>query len=175
MPNDVVRQCLGQGLRLFLRIVHLHNGNWAVAVPADMDGAFPESFYSTTNQRTQVRLKGEWIEVEDQEMDCGILLDVEGKSARCLPMTQVRKGDVIVVGRQGLRVLPAETAARSDGGIARAMCSRRGVADTTRNSTPDQKTIPSAVCHGTLACWTIVNAKKALRPMPGATANGRRA
>ena len=79
---------------------------------ADMEGAFPEGFYSTTNYRTQVRLDGEWIEVEDQEMDCGILLDLAGKSARCIPMTQVRKGDAIVVGRQGLRVLPAETAAR---------------------------------------------------------------
>src|SRR5277367_834849 len=27
-------------------------------VPADMDGAFPEGFYSTTNQDTQIRLKG---------------------------------------------------------------------------------------------------------------------
>jgi lysine-ketoglutarate reductase/saccharopine dehydrogenase-like protein (TIGR00300 family) len=79
---------------------------------ADMEGAFPEGFYSTTNFRTQVRLAGEWIEVEDQEMDCGLLLDLEGKSARCIPMTQVRKGDPIVVGRQGLRVLPAETTAR---------------------------------------------------------------
>src|SRR5437870_4263774 len=45
---------------------------------ADMDGAFPEGFYSTTNFRTQIRLGGEWIEVEDQEMDCGILIDPEG-------------------------------------------------------------------------------------------------
>src|SRR5205807_1176249 len=36
----------------------------------------------------------------------------EGKSARCIPMTHVRLGDPIVVGRQGLRVLPAESAAR---------------------------------------------------------------
>lgn len=79
---------------------------------ADMAGAFPEGFYSTTNYRTQVRLGGEWVEVEDQEMDCGILLDIEGKSARCIAMTQVRVSDPIVVGRQGLRVLPAETAAR---------------------------------------------------------------
>src|SRR5262249_23755272 len=34
---------------------------------ADMDGAFPERFYSTTNYRTQVRLGGEWIDVDDQE------------------------------------------------------------------------------------------------------------
>src|ERR1051325_10788449 len=77
-----------------------------------MDGAFPENFYSTTIYRTQVHLGGEWVEVEDQEMDCGILLDLENKAARCVPMTQVRKGDQIVVGRKGLRVFPAETAAR---------------------------------------------------------------
>jgi lysine-ketoglutarate reductase/saccharopine dehydrogenase-like protein (TIGR00300 family) len=78
------------------------------AVPADMDGAFPESFYSTTSYRTQVRLGGEWVDVEDQEMDCGILLDPEGGAARCLPMFAVAKGDRIVVGRQGIRVLAAE-------------------------------------------------------------------
>src|SRR5215472_17195355 len=82
------------------------------AVPADMDGAFPEGFYSTTNYRTQVRLGGEWVDVEDQEMDCGILIDPEGGSARCIPMAEVHKEDRIVVGRQGLRVLPAETVAR---------------------------------------------------------------
>jgi lysine-ketoglutarate reductase/saccharopine dehydrogenase-like protein (TIGR00300 family) len=82
-------------------------------VPADMDGAFPEGFYSTTNQRTQIRLGGEWIEVEDQEMDCGILVDPEG-AARCIPMVDVRKGDPIVVGRQGLRVMPAEMPARQN-------------------------------------------------------------
>jgi lysine-ketoglutarate reductase/saccharopine dehydrogenase-like protein (TIGR00300 family) len=84
------------------------------AVAADMNGAFPENFYSTTSFRTQVRLGGEWIDVEDQEMDCGILIDPEGAAARCIPMADVRKGDRIVVGRQGLRVLPAETTARTN-------------------------------------------------------------
>jgi lysine-ketoglutarate reductase/saccharopine dehydrogenase-like protein (TIGR00300 family) len=79
---------------------------------ADMDGAFPEGFYSSTNYRTQVRLGGEWVDVEDQEMDCGILLDPEGGAARCLPMASVKKGDRVVVGRQGLRVFPAETMPR---------------------------------------------------------------
>src|SRR5262245_30091384 len=81
-------------------------------IAADMDGAFPEGFYSTTNYRTQVRLKSEWIDGEDQEVDCGILIDPDGDAARCLPMAEVRKGDRIVVGRQGLRVLPAEQSAR---------------------------------------------------------------
>jgi lysine-ketoglutarate reductase/saccharopine dehydrogenase-like protein (TIGR00300 family) len=79
---------------------------------ADMDGAFPERFYSTTNYRTQVRLGGEWIDVDEQEMDCGILLDLAKKKARCVPMLQVRKGDPIVVGRHGIRVMPAEQAPR---------------------------------------------------------------
>jgi lysine-ketoglutarate reductase/saccharopine dehydrogenase-like protein (TIGR00300 family) len=83
-------------------------------VPADVAGAFPEGFYSTTNFRTQVRLGGEWIDVEDQEMDCGILIDPEGAAARCVAMTAVQVGDKIVVGRQGLRVFPAEPAARQD-------------------------------------------------------------
>jgi lysine-ketoglutarate reductase/saccharopine dehydrogenase-like protein (TIGR00300 family) len=81
-------------------------------VPADMDGAFPESFYSTTSFRTQVRLGGEWVDIEDQEMDCGILIDPEGAAARCIAMADVRKGDRIVVGRQGIRVFPAEANAR---------------------------------------------------------------
>ena len=43
--------------------------------PADIAGAFPEGFYSTTNQRTEVRLAGRMAAVVDQEMDCGILVD----------------------------------------------------------------------------------------------------
>src|SRR5205085_6321276 len=50
----------------------------------------------------------------DQEMDCGILVDPEGTAARCIPMAEVRRGDRVVVGRQGLRVFPAETAARQN-------------------------------------------------------------
>jgi lysine-ketoglutarate reductase/saccharopine dehydrogenase-like protein (TIGR00300 family) len=84
------------------------------AVGADMDGAFPEGFYSTTNCRTQVRLHGEWVDVEDQEMDCGILIDPEDSAARCIAMVEVRRGDRIVVGRQGLRVFPADTTARQN-------------------------------------------------------------
>jgi lysine-ketoglutarate reductase/saccharopine dehydrogenase-like protein (TIGR00300 family) len=79
---------------------------------ADMDGAFPENFYSTTNYRTQIRLAGLWVEVDDQEMDCGIELDLEHKKARCIAMVHVKKGDAIVVGRHGLRVMPAERSAR---------------------------------------------------------------
>jgi lysine-ketoglutarate reductase/saccharopine dehydrogenase-like protein (TIGR00300 family) len=114
-----VRADNSEQLRDILDAIHDHGAAPVTVrdcqtVAADMDGAFPEHFYSTTNYRTQVRLGGEWIDVEDQEMDCGILVDVEGTAARCIPMTDVRVGDRIVIGRQGLRVFPAETMARQN-------------------------------------------------------------
>jgi len=89
-------------------------------VAADIAGAFPEGFYSTTNQRTEVRLAGRWIEVQDQEMDCGILVTPtrsvsEGLSARCAVMTDVKIGQTYVVGHAGVRVRPEERQAKSHG------------------------------------------------------------
>lgn len=80
----------------------------AQVVPADIAGAFPENFYSTTNQRTQVRVAGRWIDVADQEMDCGIALDSSARTARCVAMTEVTLGLPIVVGHEGVRVVPTE-------------------------------------------------------------------
>jgi lysine-ketoglutarate reductase/saccharopine dehydrogenase-like protein (TIGR00300 family) len=114
-----VRAPTSSSLHEILDAIHDHGAvpvspKDCAAVPADMDGAFPENFYSTTSFRTQVRLAGDWIDIEDQEMDCGILIDPEGAAARCIPMALVKKGDRIVVGRQGLRVLPAELSARQN-------------------------------------------------------------
>ncbi|HEY2883373.1 MAG TPA: TIGR00300 family protein [Pirellulales bacterium] len=75
---------------------------------ADIDGAFPEGFYSTTNQRTEIRLDRHWIGVDLQEMDCGIVVDPATKQARCIPMTDVQRGMQIVVGHAGVRVFPEE-------------------------------------------------------------------
>ncbi len=77
-------------------------------VPADLDGAFPEGFTCTTNQETEVRLHGNWVPVADQEMDCGIVVDPGAHTARCVPMTDVRRGEQVVIGRLGTRVRPAE-------------------------------------------------------------------
>ncbi len=77
-------------------------------VAADVPGAFPESFYATTNQKTEIRLNGHWVEVSDQEMDCGIVVDAEQSTARCLAMSDVQRGEPIVVGHAGVRVFPHE-------------------------------------------------------------------
>jgi lysine-ketoglutarate reductase/saccharopine dehydrogenase-like protein (TIGR00300 family) len=88
------------------------HGRDATLVEADMDGAFPEGFYSTTNQRTEVRLDGRWLPVADQEMDCGIVVDARAGVARCLPMTDVKRGMQAVVGHVGVRVFPLERQAQ---------------------------------------------------------------
>jgi len=41
---------------------------------ADMDGAAPVDFYSTTNHRTLIFHGGEWVEVASQRMDAAIVV-----------------------------------------------------------------------------------------------------
>jgi lysine-ketoglutarate reductase/saccharopine dehydrogenase-like protein (TIGR00300 family) len=70
----------------------------------DVDGAFPQGFYSTTNLETEVRIDGRWLRVEHPEMDCGIA--VENGRARTIPMGEVVKGTTVVLGGLGIRVTP---------------------------------------------------------------------
>jgi len=91
--------------------VPIHPTDCTVA-SADVAGAYPDGFYCTTNFRTQVRLASDWVDVEDQEMDCGVLVDPDGLAARCVPMTSVKIGDRIVIGRRGTRVFPIEAEVR---------------------------------------------------------------
>ena len=76
--------------------------------PAPTDGIFPDDFYATTHLPTQARLRGQWVDVERIEMDLGILVDDQMSMARAVPMSQVRRGDRIVTGRAGVRVIPLE-------------------------------------------------------------------
>jgi lysine-ketoglutarate reductase/saccharopine dehydrogenase-like protein (TIGR00300 family) len=71
---------------------------------ADMDGAAPEDFYSTTNHRTEVRLEGHWVSVDAQRMDAAII--VEGSRASCRKLRDIRRGDRVICGMHGVRVMP---------------------------------------------------------------------
>jgi lysine-ketoglutarate reductase/saccharopine dehydrogenase-like protein (TIGR00300 family) len=77
-------------------------------VPAPADGVFPEGFYSTTNLETEVRLAGEWVQVDWPEMDCAVAVDVEQRRAWTVALSDVRAGEQIVVGHDGVRVHPLE-------------------------------------------------------------------
>lgn len=80
----------------------------AELVPAPADGVFPEGFYSTTNLETFVRVGGRWLPVAYPEMDCGVRVSHDRHSAETVPISQVKAGDLLVVGRRGVRVVPLE-------------------------------------------------------------------
>jgi lysine-ketoglutarate reductase/saccharopine dehydrogenase-like protein (TIGR00300 family) len=76
----------------------------ALLKPAEKDRCVADDFYSTTNNRTHVRLDGRWAEVERQRMD-GIIV-IDGGRAVCRKLRDVRAGDRVVCGHDGIRVSP---------------------------------------------------------------------
>ncbi|MDQ3618826.1 MAG: TIGR00300 family protein [Actinomycetota bacterium] len=73
---------------------------------ADVEGAFPAGFYSSTNLETEVHVAGRWVRVDRTEMDCGIV--VENDTARTIPMNEVRAGMTVVMAGLGIRVTPLD-------------------------------------------------------------------
>jgi lysine-ketoglutarate reductase/saccharopine dehydrogenase-like protein (TIGR00300 family) len=132
----------------------LTNAEDAQTAKVEKNGVLPSNFYSTTNLPTQVRLRGQWVDVANIEMDVVIVVDrgvgtdqgqdkgavdagqvqgtgqVQGAGqvkgtdmvsgagkakdtvltvpvrAYCKPMHDVRVGEEIVVGHNGIRVQP---------------------------------------------------------------------
>ncbi len=100
-----------QQLDTILRAIQKHGAEIVeqgevVLEQAPADGVFPEDFYSTTNLETYIRLDGRWIPVQWPEMDCGILVDEASGTAKTVPLIQVRAGDLVAVGAQGIRAVP---------------------------------------------------------------------
>jgi len=97
--NELIRRLLQHGAE----VVKKSDAQLGVA-PAD--GIFPHDFYVTTNQQTFVRLNGREIEVRPSTMDSAVT--VEDDTARAVKFFDVRKGAKIVVGHNGVRVVPAQ-------------------------------------------------------------------
>jgi lysine-ketoglutarate reductase/saccharopine dehydrogenase-like protein (TIGR00300 family) len=76
--------------------------------PADEDMVMVDNFYSTTNNATQIYYDGSWINVQEIMMDKCIVLDIERKVAMCKMIRDIKKGDMMVVGEQGVRIIPQE-------------------------------------------------------------------
>src|SRR5262249_29713811 len=90
-------------MRLQVHGVNLVDPGEAATAEAPADGVFPDDFYSTTNLETVVRLGGQWVPVEQPEMDCGLV--VNGSRVRTIPVSDVKQGDRIVCGAAGVRVV----------------------------------------------------------------------
>ena len=76
--------------------------------PADEDMVMVDNFYSTTNNATQIYYDGSWINVQEMMMDKCIVVDTERKAAVCKMIRDIKKGDMMVVGEQGVRIIPQE-------------------------------------------------------------------
>jgi lysine-ketoglutarate reductase/saccharopine dehydrogenase-like protein (TIGR00300 family) len=76
--------------------------------PATKDMVMPDNFYSTTNNATQIYYHNSWINVNNMMMDKCILLNTSKKTAECKMIRDIKKGDMIVVGEQGIRIIPQE-------------------------------------------------------------------
>jgi lysine-ketoglutarate reductase/saccharopine dehydrogenase-like protein (TIGR00300 family) len=78
----------------------------AVLKATQKDMVMPDDFYSTTNNHTDIFYKGKWIRVENMMMDKCIV--IKTNRAFCTPIREIKKGDMIVVGEQGIRITPPE-------------------------------------------------------------------
>ena len=76
--------------------------------PAPKDMVMPDDFYSTTNNATQVYYGSQWIDVHNMMMDKCIVVDTRSKAAECKMVRDILKGDMIVVGEQGVKIIPQE-------------------------------------------------------------------
>jgi lysine-ketoglutarate reductase/saccharopine dehydrogenase-like protein (TIGR00300 family) len=88
--------------------------------PAPADRVVPQGFYSTTNHPTQIRYEDEWIDVENIEMDCAVVVapaddptdaaaaDPTEMRAQTKTLHVVEAGDLVVTGQTGIRVNPPE-------------------------------------------------------------------
>jgi lysine-ketoglutarate reductase/saccharopine dehydrogenase-like protein (TIGR00300 family) len=79
--------------------------------PAPADQVVPKGFYSTTNHATDIRIDGEWVPVENIEMDCAVIVERDDDGyprAYTEVLNAIEEGDMVVTGEAGIRVRPPE-------------------------------------------------------------------
>lgn len=81
-------------------------GKEVILKEAPKNMVMPDNFYSTTNNATEIFYKNNWIKVEKMMMDKCIV--VRQNRAFCVPIRDIKKGDMVVVGETGVRITPPE-------------------------------------------------------------------
>jgi lysine-ketoglutarate reductase/saccharopine dehydrogenase-like protein (TIGR00300 family) len=71
------------------------------------DGVAPDDFYVTTIYPTEVRVNCQWVRVQNQRMDGAIVVfeAPNGPSATCKLLRDLKVGDKVVVGVEGIRTV----------------------------------------------------------------------
>ena len=72
------------------------------------DGVAPRDFYTTTNHETKITYNGQTVPVGNIRMDGAIVVfESDGTvKAACVKQRDLKQGDMIVVGAEGIRVVP---------------------------------------------------------------------
>lgn len=84
------------------------NDEEVILKEVDINGTFPIEFYSTTNYATMIRFHGQWIPVDNPEMDCAIKVNTAAMHACTIPIGDAKKGDLLVCDGPGIKVIPLE-------------------------------------------------------------------
>lgn len=73
----------------------------------ELDGVAPDDFYVTTIYPTEVRVNCQWVPVQKQRMDAAIAISQasDGVTAECKLLRDLKKGDRVVVGVEGIRTV----------------------------------------------------------------------
>ncbi len=81
-------------------------------MPSPADGVLPENFYSTTNLETHVRVNGKELRVEGESMDVAVAVYLDEERAVSTAMNEAKKGDLFVVGSEGVTITPLKNGER---------------------------------------------------------------
>lgn len=70
------------------------------------DGMLPPGAHVRWNPPTQILHQGQWLPVEREGCDLTIVIDPAARKAALRKVSEVRKGERVIVGRNGIKVLP---------------------------------------------------------------------
>jgi lysine-ketoglutarate reductase/saccharopine dehydrogenase-like protein (TIGR00300 family) len=75
--------------------------------PVEQNGVAPDDFYVTTIYPTEVRIRGEWVQVQNQRMDGAIAITrtPQGVVAKCKLLRDLEVGEDVVVDVLGIRTI----------------------------------------------------------------------
>jgi lysine-ketoglutarate reductase/saccharopine dehydrogenase-like protein (TIGR00300 family) len=108
--DAVTENLIGRGAH-----VPAHEEADAHLVAATQDGVAPDDFYATTIYRTEVRVGGRWLPVARLRMDAMIAVDQTAGTAECRLMRDLKAGETVVCGVDGIRTFPPERATGGSG------------------------------------------------------------
>lgn len=100
--NEVLDKIVGQMIELGA-VAGPNGENDAGLKPVTQAGVAPDDFLATTIYPTEIRVKGEWLPVREQRMDGVVVVDEQQKVAHCSLLRDLRPGDRVVIGSQGVR------------------------------------------------------------------------